>query len=142
YTTVLSSSLDSGKTWSLPQPISISLEEPYVNVFGPSLVEIGKGHVMLFFGVKFGQGRIDIYMKESFDYGENWNKEKIVYAANQGYQTTNNNRVLYNNGRLFIPLAVPNKPEDLFGSIANNMSCFYYYSDDLGKNWKKSTIFS
>ncbi|GAB3421184.1 hypothetical protein GCM10027516_18310 [Niabella aquatica] len=142
FSIVLSSSSDSGKSWSVPQIIPLSINGNYINVLGPSFINIGKGHIILFFGVKYSMERIDIYMKESFDFGNTWQKEKIVYGINQGYQTLNNNRVLYNNGRIFVPIAIPNNAKDLYSSIGNNMSSFYYYSDDLGVTWKKSVMFS
>lgn len=135
---ILSESSDNGKTWSIPRRIDHSITESYLYVGGPSLINIGDGHIMLFFLAKYSEKRIDIMYKESFDYGSSWGDDRIVYKTNQGYTTTNNNRVLYSNKRIIIPLAVPNDADNLFKSIENNMSVFYYYSDDLGKTWSRS----
>ena len=135
---IISESSNSGKTWSVPRKIDHSITENYINVGGPSLINIGNGHIMMFFLAKYSEKRIDILYKESYDYGNSWGNDQIVYKTNQGYTTTNNNRVQYSNNRIIVPLAIPNDSNNLFKSIENNMSVFYYYSDDLGKTWSRS----
>lgn len=139
---VTSYSTDSGNTWSKPVKINHSVNENYLNVSAPTLLNRGNGHIMLFFGMKYDSKRIDIMYKESFDGGKNWGNDQIVYGKNQGYQTLNNDRVILHNGRIIIPIAVPDKPDDLMESINSAMSVFYYFSDDFGKTWHKSEIFS
>lgn len=132
---IISESQDNGKSWSKPQKIEHSLNEPYINTIGPSLVNIGEGHIMLFFMVKYSDRRIDIMYKESLDYGKSWGNDQIVYKEDQGYITSSNNRVNYSNNRIIIPLAIPNDANNIYKS----MSAFYYYSDDLGITWQRSS---
>lgn len=139
---IISESQDNGKSWSVPRKIEHSIKEKYINKGGPSLINIGNGHVMLFFIVKYSDKRIDVMYKESYDYGNTWGDDQIVYKSDQGYTTSNNNRVHFSNNRIIVPLAIPNDADNLYKSIENNMSVFYYYSDDLGKTWYRSNNIS
>lgn len=131
-------SVDKGKTWNNRRLLQHSGIENFINATAPSIIQVSDKHILLFYSVKYSDRRIDIMMKESYDNGINWSEDKVVFNSNIGYQTINNNRVLFIQGRLFIPIAIPNKSEDLNGSISNNMSVYVLYSDDLGKNWKKT----
>ncbi len=139
---VISKSNDNGQTWSKPQKISHSVNEPFLNISAPAFLNIDKKRILLFFGMKYNVSRIDIMCKESLDGGKTWGEDKVVYAKNQGYQTLNNDRVIFNRGRIIIPIAIPDIPDNLSKSIQNAMSVFYYYSDDMGKTWQKSSKIS
>lgn len=131
-------SKDKGKTWSSLRKIEHQTTG-YLNVSAPSILRISDHHLIIFFGMKFSEYRIDILSKESFDGGISWSDDKIVYKPDVGYQTLNNNRVIYYKGRIIIPVAVPGNPGNLYKSIADNMIVYYLYSDDLGKTWSKSS---
>lgn len=137
---IISESSDNGKTWKVTQKIEHTIEDSYINAGGPSLINIGNGHIMLFFCVKYSDKRIDIMYKESFDYGTSWGKDKVVYGINQGYITSNNNRVSYSNNRILVPVAKPNDENNLYKSAENNFSVFFYFSDDLGATWQRSNV--
>ncbi|MGG5905522.1 sialidase family protein [Sphingobacterium daejeonense] len=131
-------SIDSGKTWKDRRLLAHSGLENYINASMPSLINLSDNHILLFYSVKYSDKRIDMMKKESFDGGKNWTDDVVVYKSDIGYQTVNNNRVLYVNGRLFIPIAITNNPNDLNESISKNMSIYLLYSDDLGKTWSKT----
>lgn len=133
----IATSRNKGETWFNLKKIEHQNND-YLNVSGPSLIKISNKHLMLFVGMKYSETRIDIIVKESFDAGNSWSDDKVVYKSDIGYQTVNNNRVLYVDGRIIIPIAVPSNKNDLYGSIANNMTVYCLYSDDLGKTWNKS----
>jgi sialidase-1 len=135
---VISSSFDDGNTWTEPKEISIDIPKKHLIISHPTLLKINEaGHIMLFFLVKYDIKSIDIMYKESFDNGKTWGEHKIVFGENQGYQILNNNRVIFENGRIIIPLSIPSNEK---GFLINyeDFSVFYYYSDDLGKTWVKS----
>lgn len=135
---VTSFSYDDGETWSEPQEISHNNLKRHLIISDPTLLKVNeKGHIMLFFLVKYDAESIDIFFKESFDNGKTWGEDKLVYGENQGYQILNNNRVIFENGRIIIPLSIPSNKDGIFRN-EEELSVFYYYSDDLGKTWIKS----
>jgi|GEM_PF-2378135 len=134
----ISSSYDDGKSWTEPQEITHNNLKEHLMLSHPSLVKLNDfGHLMLFFLVKYSVESIDIMYKESFDYGKTWGDDKIVFDKNQGYQILNNNRVIYENGRIIIPLSIPSNKDGIYRNY-EELSVFYYYSDDLGITWVKS----
>lgn len=137
---ITSYSFDDGKTWSKPIQIEHQIDDSnYINISHPSLLNLSNGHLMLFFLVKYSTTRIDIRFKESFDNGKTWQPDKIVYGKNQGYQILNNARVVFSNHRIFIPISIPKEKNDTIINM-NNLSIFYYYSEDLGVSWSKSKV--
>lgn len=135
---ITSFSYDDGKTWSEPQEVFHNNLKEHMIISHPTLLKVDeKGHIMLFFLVKYSAESIDIFFKESFDYGKTWGEDKLVFGENQGYQILNNDRVVYENGRIIIPLSIPSNKEGVLRGY-EDLSVFYYYSDDLGKTWIKS----
>ena len=138
---IIARSKDNGSTWSNIQEIKNEALN-FINVTHPSLINIGNGHILLFFGVKFSVERIDIRYKESFDNGITWSKDKLVGSNDeQGYQIINNARVVYENNRIIIPVSIPHNNNAIYESI-EGLSVFYYYSDNLGITWNKSKCYS
>lgn len=135
---VIASSFDDGDTWTEPIEIPVYIPRNHLIISHPNLIKINdSGHLMLFFAVKYDITSIDIMYKESFDYGKTWGEHKVVYGENQGYQILNNNRVIFENGRLIIPLCIPSNEKGVLIDY-DYISVFYYYSDDLGRTWNKS----
>ncbi|WP_348799454.1 sialidase family protein [Flavobacterium adhaerens] len=126
-------SIDEGLTWSEPEVLQENLAT--INVANPSLVKISDQHLLLFFSSKESTSHINIYFKESFDQGKTWSKPKIINQYNSGYYIINNGRVVYENNRLWVPVAVPNG--DIYQNY-NSQKVFCFYSDDLGKTWQQT----
>lgn len=135
---VTSSSFNDGKTWTEPKEVLINIPKKHLIISHPTLLKVNEtGHIMLFFLVKYDAESIDIMYKESFDYGKSWGDHHIVFGENQGYQILNNDRVVFENGRIIIPLSIPSNEKGVLRNY-EDFSVFYYYSDDLGKTWIKS----
>ncbi|MBW4360337.1 sialidase family protein [Flavobacterium taihuense] len=130
-------SYDNGKSWS--EPVLLQENIAAINVANPSLVKITDQHLLLFFASKESTRNINLYFKESFDQGKSWGLPKILNEPNSGYYIMNNDRVVYKNNRLWVPVAVPNG--DIYENY-DSQKVFCFYSDDLGLNWKKTTSLS
>lgn len=137
---ILTESKDFGNTWSIPVNLEENFKNDYINISSPSLIRISENHIMLFYGVKYSIGRIDRRFVESFDNGKTWNKSQLVFGDNKGYQTSNNARVTYQNGRIMIPISIPTNKYQMYDNTIEDFGVFYYYSDDLGRTWNRSNV--
>ncbi|PWB24558.1 sialidase family protein [Flavobacterium sp. HTF] len=126
-------STDNGKTWSKPEILQENIAT--INVSNPSLIKVSDQHLLLFFAAKESTSNINLYFKESFDQGKSWGSPKIINDFNTGYYVMNNDRVVYENNRLWVPVAVPDG--EIFKTY-DSQKVFCYYSDDLGVTWKKT----
>lgn len=126
-------SMDNGKTWS--QEFNLVNNFGTVNTGAPALVAITEKHIQLYFSAKNGPDDIGIFMKESFDGGASWGPHRKI-TNEKGYFLLNNDRAVYNRGRIILPMAFT---DHIFRNF-NKQVVFCYYSDDLGKTWYKSKI--
>lgn len=135
-------SKDSGLTWRTSDYLS-KIFPNSINSSMPSVVRLGKNHLLLIYSVKFNSSRIDIYSEESFNNGTTWSEPKIVFGDNQGYQILNNSRAILHGNRIIIPISIPqNGSWNSYLTKKGAIVVFYYYSDDKGKTWNKSKALS
>lgn len=128
---VAKKSTDNGKTWTKEYNLVNNLGT--VNTAAPALLGITEKHIMVFFSAKNGADDIGIYVKESFDGGETWGAHRKI-SKEKGYYLLNNDRAIYNQGRIILPMAFT---DHIFRNFDKQV-VFCYYSDDLGKTWHKS----
>ncbi|QHS61994.1 sialidase family protein [Chitinophaga agri] len=124
---------DNGATW---EPEFVLQENiGLINTCNPNLVRITNKKIVLIFCVKDSDSKIDILIKESEDNGVTWGSPRLINKLTWGYHIVNNDRAIYNNGRLIVPAAYA-------VSITKDYDkqvIFCYYSDDQGKTWRKSS---
>lgn len=136
---ILSKSCDNGISWSKPVKLLTNTFN-MINVSMPSLINLGNGKLMVFFSVKYGNDRIDIRFKNSSDNGVTWSRDKLIGNFEIGYQILNNGRVIKFNNRIIVPISIPNNENSTYINTSD-LAVFYYYSDDLGNSWKKSSSY-
>ena len=122
---------DHGRTWS---PTFILLENiARENVMSVTFLRLRSGEIAFFYLHKNSSSDLKAYMKLSRDEAKTWGAPVCVTQA-EGYHVMNNDRVIQlKSGRLLAPIAF--SPD--FRKLDHWIS-FCYYSDDLGKSWKKS----
>lgn len=122
---------DHGRTWS---PTLTLLENiARENVMSVTLLRLRSGEIAFFYLHKNSSSDLKAYMKLSRDEARTWSAPVCVTQA-EGYHVMNNDRVIQlKSGRLLAPIAY--SPD--FRKLDHWIS-FCYYSDDLGKSWKKS----
>lgn len=130
-------SFDNGKSWSEQEVLQTNIGA--INVGSPSLVKVSDEHLLLFFNSKEATNHMDLYFKESFDRGKSWGNPKIINKPNTGYYVINNGRVVYENNRLWAPVAVPDG--DIYKTY-DSQKVFCFYSDDLGQTWNQTVPLS
>lgn len=128
-------SSDQGRTWS-PEDLLVVDNEGDFNVMSVSLLRLQNGDIALFYLVKNSLTDCRPHMRVSRDEAQTWS-DPVECIRKQGYFVMNNDRaVQLSNGRIVLPVALHNTPEqDRFDS-RGVISC--YYSDDDGRNWAQS----
>src|SRR5262245_2837900 len=122
---------DQGRTWSPPFPLLENIAQE--NVMSVTLLRLSSGEIAFFYLHKNSSSDLKAYLKLSRDEARTWGKPICVTEA-PGYHVMNNDRVIQlKSGRLLAPIAF--SPD--FRKLDHWIS-FCYYSDDLGKSWKKS----
>lgn len=123
---------DNGATW---QPEYVLQENMgLINTCNPNLVRINSKKIVLIFSVKDSDSKIDILIRDSNDNGVTWSAPRLINKVTWGYHIVNNDRVIYNNGRLIVPAAYAVS----ISKDYDKQVVFCYYSDDKGQTWRKS----
>lgn len=128
-------SRDGGKTWSREDE-EIVANEAGMNVMSVSLLRLQSDEIALFYLAKNSLTDCRPRMRISRDEGHTWGPP-VECIDRVGYYVMNNDRaVQLQSGRIVLPVALHNTPEqDRFDSRAV-ISC--YYSDDGGRSWQPS----
>lgn len=129
---VAKTSTDNGKTWSPEFVLQHNIAA--INTMNPNLVRISPTKILLLFCVKDSDTKIDLYVKESADNGVTWGETRLINKMTQGYHILNNDRVIFNNRRIIVPIAFSKNISKEY----DQQVIFCYYSDDLGKTWLRS----
>jgi sialidase-1 len=125
-------STNNGETW---QPEYVLQENiGILNTMNPCFVRFTSNKIAFIFSVKDSDSKIDILIKNSDDNGVTWGEPRLVNNQSWGYHVVNNDRVLYNNRRLIVPVAYSVS----ISKDYDKQVIFCYYSDDLGRTWHKS----
>ena len=130
-------SSDGGKTWTAEDE-TIMPNDAQQNIMSVSLLRLQDGAIALFYLRKNSIHDLRPVMRISRDEGATWSEAtEIIPASEVGYYVMNNDRVIQlKNGRLVLPLALH---QNLPGSNRFNPNARFlcYYSDDLGKSWRR-----
>ena len=130
-------SSDGGKTWTAEDE-TIMPNDAQQNIMSVSLLRLQDGAIALFYLRKNSIHDLRPVMRISRDEGATWSEAtEIIPASEVGYYVMNNDRVIQlKDGRLVLPLALH---QNLPGSNRFNPNARFlcYYSDDLGKSWRR-----
>ena len=128
-------SKDNGKTWT-DEDVDVIEREGGFNVMSVSLLRLQNGDIALFYLKKDSLTDCRPLMRISQDEGKTWS-EQTLCIDKPGYNVLNNDRaVQLKSGRIILPVALHNTPEQNKFSGAAVISC--YFSDDTGKTWTQS----
>ncbi|RAJ93111.1 lysophospholipase L1-like esterase [Larkinella arboricola] len=134
-------SSDGGKTWTT-EDVPIVRNEGNMNVMSVSLLRLKDGRIALFYARKNSMHDCIPMMRISTDEAKTWSEATPVITDRKEYFVLNNNRVIQlESGRILVPVALHESPVDpVFNERRFNERGrpFCYYSDDLGKSWKRS----
>lgn len=124
-------SRDGGRTWG---PSFVLRENSgKQNVMSASFLPLDNGDLLLFYLEKHSNSDLDGWVVRSDDEGKSWN-DPVLITPEDGYFVMNNARVVQlNSGRIVAPFAyTPQvwKQGNVFKTVC-------YYSDDLGKSWRR-----
>ena len=128
-------SSDGGRTWS-DDSIAIA-NESGMNVMSVTLLRLLNGDIALFYLQK--QAIVDCrpVMRVSSDECETWSDPVLCITDEVGYYVLNNDRVKQlDGGRLIVPVALHNTPEQKIPDWRGLIMC--YLSDDGGGTWHRS----
>lgn len=128
-------SSDGGKTWTAEDVLVVE-NESGMNVMSVSLLRLQSGEIALFYLAKESLTDCRPRMRISRDEAKTWS-EPIVCIAEPGYNVLNNDRaVQLKSGRIILPVARHNTPEQNRYDRRGVISC--HFSDDQGKTWIQS----
>lgn len=126
---------DGGQTWS-DQDVQIVENEGDMNVMSVSLLRLQNGDIALFYLVKNSLTDCRPRMRISRDEAHSWDPP-IDCIDEVGYYVMNNDRaVQLQSGRIVLPVAMHNTPEQNKFNPRAVISC--YFSDDQGRSWQQS----
>ncbi|MBW3599635.1 MAG: glycoside hydrolase [Planctomycetes bacterium] len=126
---------DGGRTWS-DEDVTVVPNEGGFNVMSVSLVRLESGEIALFYLRKNSLTDCRPVLRLSRDEGKSWS-EPAVCIDRVGYYVLNNDRAAQlASGRLVLPVARHNTPEQNKFDAAAVISC--YLSDDRGRTWRES----
>jgi sialidase-1 len=124
-------SRDGGRTWG--PSFTLRENSGRQNVMSASFLRLDNGDLLLFYLEKHSTSDLDGWVVRSNDDGKTWN-DPVLITPEDGYFVMNNARVIQlNGGRIVAPFAyTPQvwKKGNVFTTIC-------YYSDDLGKSWRR-----
>lgn len=122
-------SSDMGETWSEKDALALA-NEGKMNIMSVSLLRLKNGDIALFYLRKNSESSCIPFMRKSTDEAQTWSKPQACIDTD-GYFVVNNDRfVQLTDNRIIFPTALHDS-----GAMGKIMC---YYSDDNGKNWKKS----
>ena len=126
---------DGGQTWT-DQDVQILANEAGMNVMSVSLLRLQTGQIALFYLAKDALTDCRPRMRVSDDEARSWS-DPVECISTVGYYVMNNDRaVQLKSGRIVLPVALHNTPEQNRFDGAALISC--YYSDDRGRTWRES----
>lgn len=129
------SSSDGGKTWTDQDAIIVEREGDF-NVMSVSLLRLQTGEIALFYLRKNSLTDCRPLLRISKDEGKTWS-DPTVCISEVGYNVLNNDRaVQLKSGRLILPVALHNTPEQNKFDARGIISC--HLSDDNGQSWRQS----
>lgn len=127
---------DGGKSWTDNDVVVVEREGGF-NVMSVSLLRLQGGEIALFYLRKNSLTDCRPLMRVSRDEGKSWS-DPVVCIDDIGYNVLNNDRALQlESGRLLLPVARHNTPEQNKFDGRGVISC--YLSDDNGQSWRQST---
>lgn len=129
-------SSDGGATWSETDTIVVP-NEGGLNVMSVSLLRLQSGEIALFYLRKDSLTDTRPYLRLSKDEGQSWSEPTLCIPDQVGYYVLNNDRaVQLNSGRLVLPVALHNTPEQ--NRFVGQAVIMCYFSDDNGTTWRRS----
>ena len=131
-------SSDGGKSWSAADTDILENTEALENIMSVSLLRLQDGRIALLYLRKNSFCDMHPVLRFSSDETKTWTAPQMVVDY-QGYFVVNNDRMIQTkNSRLIIPVAFHSLSGKSPGEITPAIGLFFY-SDDLGKNWQKSS---
>jgi len=128
-------SKDGGQTWS-DDRILVHHEDGG-NVMSVSLLRLAGGEIALFYLDKRSLTDCRPTMRVSRDEAATFGPPVTCITDEVGYYVMNNDRaVQLESGRIVLPVALHNRPEQRKADWAGRVMC--YLSDDAGKSWRRS----
>jgi Neuraminidase (sialidase) len=128
-------SKDGGRTWT-SDDVTIVPNEGGFNVMSVSLLRLTTGEIALFYLRKNSLTDCRPLLRLSRDEGQTWS-EPVLCIEPVGYYVLNNDRaVQLAGGRIVLPVARHNTPEQNKFDGAAAIGC--YLSDDNGRTWRES----
>jgi lysophospholipase L1-like esterase len=130
-------SSDDGKTWT-NEDVVIMENDAGMNLMSVSLLRLNDGQIALFYLRKNSSTDCRPEMRLSADEGKTWSEPVICIPDDDlGYYVLNNDRaVQLSSGRIILPVALHRLSTEPKTDWAGKILC--YFSDDLGKTWKRS----
>lgn len=130
-------SQDGGRAWSEPRVLQENIGKQ--NVMSVTLRRLKPGAVDgplgLFYLVKNSPTDLKVYLRVSTDEAKTFG-DAVRVTDQPGYHVMNNDRVtVLSSGRIICPIAWS---ADIAKPNLGHFTCICFYSDDLGKTWKKS----
>jgi len=128
-------SSDGGKTWT-EEDVLVVPNEGGQNVMSVSLLRLQDGNIALFYLRKYAVTDCRPYMRVSKDEAKTWSEPRLCIPE-IGYYVLNNDRaVQLKSGRIVLPVAKHNDPEQKRFDGHGLIMC--YLSDDGGRTWRRS----
>ena len=133
-------SLDGGRSWKMEGKPARAADFGAMNIMSVSLLKVKK-ELLLFYLVRKSWLEMPMVMQKSRDGGRTWDKPSLCTPENR-YFVVNNDRVIQlSSGRIMIPAAEHcNKIREDGGLYFAPAQTVFFYSDDLGKTFKESSI--
>ena len=128
-------SADGGRTWS-DEDVIVVRPDGAGNVMSVSLLRLADGRIALFYLRKHSLTDCRPVLRISTDEAKTWS-EPVTCIDTVGYYVLNNDRaVQLKSGRIVLPVARHNTPEQGVFDRRGVISC--YLSDDAGRTWRRS----
>ena len=132
---VMRTSGDGGESWSDDK--IVVRREGGSNVMSVSLLRLSDGRIALFYLRKRSLEDCRPMLRISTDECESFGEATLCIPEKPGYYVLNNDRALQlESGRLILPVALHNEPGQENPDWAGRVMC--YFSDDVGKTWRRS----
>lgn len=128
-------SKDNGFNWGDTKIVQTNIG--LKNTSNPSVIKISNDQLFMNFSAVNSTSNIDLYYKQSIDNGETWSTPIGINESGQGYHVAVNDRLVFNNRRLFLPAAYVDG--DIFEKY-EDQEVIMFVSDNYGKSWKKNSI--